>query len=66
MNPSWLRAGTVRKRGPELGERAGSRSVEAGRFGRAGSGRGEKRAASKVIVKDSTELTVCLLESIGN
>ena len=36
-------------------ERVGLRSVEAGGFGRAGSGRGEKRAASRVIGKDSTD-----------
>ena len=64
MNPSWLRAGAARKRGPELEERVGSRSVEAGGFGRADAGRGEKTAASRVIGKDSTELAVCLLESI--
>jgi len=86
MHPSWLRAGkseegsgkessaemqrALRKRGEELEERVGSRSVRGGALGRAGSprrvnsGRGEKRAASKVMGKDSTELAVCLLESI--
>ena len=50
----------LRKRRGELG----SRSVEVGRDRRVSSGRGQKRAASSVIDKDSTDLAVCLLESI--
>ena len=56
-------AETLRALSKRRGE-LGSRSVEVGRDRRVSSGRGQKRAASSVIDKDSTDLAVCLLESI--